>query len=248
MSKFKLAAGVILLITVGILIGSLGTGLLIKQRADKYVPGGSGPPNEAAFVFGRLARRLDLSDSQRQEIRELFDEYNEEMLDIRSEYLPAIKKATEKTFSQLRGKLDSRQLKRLDRLQQRIDHLHKRKQMRRGKAGPMSRGNLDPERLFKMLDERLDLTPAQAEQVRMIFQNVMKKRRALLSRPDESAMAERTMVREEMARLDGEVAERLSEILSEKQMEIYRSFPKMRPRGKHHMMGPPGGEKPPEAF
>jgi len=249
MSKFKLAVGVILLVVVGILIGSLGTGLLIKQRAERYALGGPGPPDQTAFIFGRLAQRLDLSDGQRKEIKQLFDDYGEEMLDIRSQYLPAIEEATEKTFSQLREELDSQQLERLDRLQQRIDHLHKRRHMRRERGGFGPRGDFEPERFFSMLDERLALQPEQAEQVRSLFEETMKMRRGLFARPGDPVVADRDQVRKEMDKLDKQMEERLSEILSEEQMAVYKSLPRMRPHGKHRMKRPPERERnPSQAF
>jgi len=233
MSKLKLAVGVILLILVGALIGSLGTGWLVKQRTERLAVGGPGPPPEgAAYIIERLASRLDLTPDQRAEIKQVFDEYNEEIFDIRSEYLPEIKEATDRSFTMLREKLNDRQKAKLDHLQKSIDRRHKRISFRRG------RHDGRPEQFLALLMERLKLSPEQAERVRQIVREGEEKRSALSGRHRGMFRRDMRQTRDERDRIDAETEEKLSQILSEDQLKTYRDLLPQNPFGRHRRMGP----------
>lgn len=234
MSKLKLAVGVILLILVGALIGSLGTGLLIKQRAERFALGGPGPPEGAGFIIKRLARRLDLTDSQRAEIRQLFDDYNEKVSDIRSQYLPEMKKINDQTFSSLREKLNDEQKEKMDHLQKRVDRMHDRV--------PFRRRSFDRtlEQLVASMKEQLRLSQGQADRIHPIIAQSVEKRKAAFERYKGMDRPERYQMKHEMVRIETQTEEKLARILSEDQLETYRSLSIGERFGKRSRMGPPG--------
>ena len=234
MSKLKLAVGVILLILVGALIGSLGTGLLVKQRAERFALGGPGPPEGAGFIIKRLANRLDLTESQQTDIKALFDDYNERVFDIRSRYLPEIKKINDQTFSLLREELSDEQKGKMDRLQKRVDRMHKRVPFRRG------RDDRTPRQFFTMLRERLKLTQEQADRIHPIIAECAGRKEAMFEKYRGMDQIERFQLRQEMDRVDAQTEEKLAKILSEDQLEAYRNLPTRNRFGKRSGMGPPG--------
>jgi hypothetical protein len=253
MSKLKLSVGVILLVLVGALIGSLGTGLFIKQRSERFALGGPGPPEGAGFIIKRLAPRLDLTDDQRIEIEQLFDDYNEKILDVRSQYLPEIKKINDQIFSSLREKLNEEQIEKMEHLQSRIDRMHKRVPFRRrshGKGPAHFREQPSAKELLDSMGEQLDLTPEQAELISPIIAESIEKKRNLFEGHRGMDRSERPMMREEMDRIDAQTEEDLAQILSEDQLEAYRGLPGREGFDKHGIgregfgrrsrRGPPG--------
>ena len=236
MSKLKLAVGVILLLFVGALIGSLATGMLVKQRVERFAHGGP-PPEGAGRFLERLAERLDLTEDQRSEISELIDDYNDKIFGIRSQYLPEIKEATDETLSLLREKLDDRQKERLDRLKERVDHLHKRREPHR-----RMRSDRMAERFLDRLQQKLELSPEQAEKIRPIIAESMERRRAAMER-FRGAGRDRSQalrLREEIGAIEAQTLEKLAQFLSEEQLEAYRSTPMRDRPGRRQMMAPRG--------
>ena len=234
MSKLKLAVGVVLLILVGALIGSLGTGLFVKQRAERFALGGPGPPEGAGFIIKRLTHRLDLSAIQRSEIKQLIDEYNEKIFDVRSQYLPEIKKINDQVFTSLREKLNDEQKEKMDHLQERVDSMHERVPFRRRSSGKGPGHHPDSIR------EHLRLTQEQADQIRPIIAESTQKKEALFEGRGGTNRPERLQLRQEMDRIDTQTEEKLAQILSEDQLETYRNLPTRNRFGKRSGMGPPG--------
>ena len=105
MNKLKLAVGVTLVFLVGALAGSLGTGVYLKHRMEKFTVGRPGRPPRTAFLMRRLSRELDLTDAQRAEVKEIVEEYQEKIFAVRRKFLPKIKEITDQSFALIRDKL-----------------------------------------------------------------------------------------------------------------------------------------------
>lgn len=251
MNKLKLAAGVILILIVGVLAGSLGTGIYYKKRVQRFESGGPPVSERVRIVLGRFSEDLKLTDEQRTEFEKIIKESQEELMTLGRSILPEIKKINEQTFASINEKLTDEQKKELERLIQRM------KDVRERFPG-------DPSRQRTPLQQpRLKDTPQQAlpqgetgqapqqagpEQVPypwrpepvpawrydMRFIGVLKDRLNLSEEQEAkviSIMEERAKEREkvfekyrmDLAEIEKSIENSLSDILSKEQMEKYRA-------------------------
>lgn len=98
----------------------------------------------------------------------------------------------------------------------------------------------DPEARLERLQERLDLTDAQAEQVAAIFADATEQRQAIWS----EAAERREATRERMEAVHESTRGRLSEVLSEEQMETLDRMRANAKRGRDRPRGRrPGGRR-----
>ena len=126
MNKFKLAAGVILLLIVGVLAGSLGTGIYYKKRVERFESGGPPISERVRIILGRFSDDLKLTDEQRVEFEKILRESQEELMNLGRSILPEIDKINEQTFASIKEKLTDEQKNKLDELIQRIKDVHNR--------------------------------------------------------------------------------------------------------------------------
>lgn len=68
MRKWKLVAGVLLVFSAGLLVGSFGTKFGLRYFLDRFK---YDTQYRVDFVLGRLSRRLDLNESQKKNIRKI---------------------------------------------------------------------------------------------------------------------------------------------------------------------------------
>ena len=265
MNKLKLATGVILLLIVGVLAGSLGTGIYYKKRVERFESGGPPVSERVRIVLGRFSEDLKLTDEQRTECEKIIKESQEELMTLGHSILPEIKKINEETFASINEKLTDEQKKELERLIQRM------KDVRERFTGGLSRQRTPTQQ------PRLKGTPQQAppqgesgqapqqagpekapypwrpESVPwrddMRFIGVLKDRLNLSKEQEakvSSIMEERAKEREkvfekykmDLAEIEKSLENSLSNIFSKEQMEKYRAD-----RGKGSFMMP----RPPEA-
>ena len=64
--KFKLYGGLIALLVSGIIIGSLGTGIYIRNKVTPFYEGG--PAERRGMILDRLMKKLDLTPQQQIEV------------------------------------------------------------------------------------------------------------------------------------------------------------------------------------
>jgi ATP-dependent Lon protease len=122
MNRWKLISGVVLVFVLGVLVGSMGTGLYVKHR---FVPSKRDPKARKAFIMEKLSKELDLTQSQKTRIGKIVSQ----MVDRRREYFvkrrPEIKRIMDHGFSQIRKELNSDQQKKLDALRERFEKRRK---------------------------------------------------------------------------------------------------------------------------
>lgn len=126
MNKFKLAAGVILLLIVGVLAGSLGTGIYYKKRVERFESGGLPVSERVRIVLGRFSDDLELTDEQRVEFEKILRESQENIFAIGRKTFPEIEKVNEQTFASIKEKLTDEQKSKLDELIQRMKDVRNR--------------------------------------------------------------------------------------------------------------------------
>lgn len=115
MKRVKVVIGVILLFAAGALAGSLGTGVYMKNRFEKFVRGG--PPK--GMILEKLSSELDLTESQKKEIEIILDDSQKKLHKIRKKVHPEIEKIIEASHGRIREKLDKDQ-------QTKFDEMHKK--------------------------------------------------------------------------------------------------------------------------
>ena len=94
MNKIKLAVGIILLLLLGAVAGSVGTGIYIRHRIEHIAPA---KPHKAHFLLRKLSRELDLTEVQQVEIGKILEESHTEITALRRKFLPEIKELHEIT-------------------------------------------------------------------------------------------------------------------------------------------------------
>jgi hypothetical protein len=126
MNKLKLAAGVILLLIVGMLAGSLGTGIYYKKRVERFESGGPPVSERVRIILGRFSEDLRLTDEQRTEFEKIIKESQEELMNLGRSIFPEIEKINEKTFASMKEKLTDEQKNELEILIQKMQDVRKR--------------------------------------------------------------------------------------------------------------------------
>ena len=111
MKRWKLIAGIILVFVLGVLSGTLGTGLYMKQ---KMKPIRQDPKARRTAIIEKLTRGLDLKEDQIPKIEKILDEIDQK----RREYRQEIRKMRTESISQMKKELTPEQQKKLDQLHQ----------------------------------------------------------------------------------------------------------------------------------
>jgi len=126
-NKWKLISGLLLVLVLGILVGSISTGLYLKNR---YAPYGRGSKSKEAFIIEKLSRELNLTPSQKTKIvpivKQMIEKRREHFLQIR----PEVKRIMDQGFSQIERELNEDQKKKLAALREKYE---KRRAERRAK-------------------------------------------------------------------------------------------------------------------
>jgi Spy/CpxP family protein refolding chaperone len=139
MNRLKLAAGVILLLIVGVLAGSLGTGIYYKKLVERFESGGPPVSERVGMILGRFSEDLRLTDEQRTEFEKIIRESQEELMTLGHSILPEIEKINEKTFASIKKKLTDKQKNELEELIQRMKDARERFQKSQSQWGPPQR-------------------------------------------------------------------------------------------------------------
>ena len=242
MNKFKLTAGVILLLIVGVLAGSLGTGIYFKKRVERFESGGPLVPERVRIVLGRFSDDLNLTKEQRDEIGKIVRESQEKMLALGRETLPQIEEINKQSLSSIQEKLNSEQKNKLDELYQRMKDFRKKspgqatspqmthepapprggpEQIPRQRTSDVTLPNWTSEstppqkddmRFLDALKDRLNLSQEQEAKVRSIMQESAREREKILEK-----------YRGDLVEIENSIEKSLSNILTKEQMEKYKT-------------------------
>ena len=160
MNRIKLAIGIILLLLLGAIAGSVGTGIYIRHRIEHIGPV---KPPKAHFLLRKLSRELDLTETQQVEIGKILEESHTEITALRRKFLPEIKEITDQSFVLIKEKLKEEQKQKLDKLHGKLKRWRKRGHL---PPPPLEKS---PERIFSDLNKRLKLSEKQEIDVRPII-------------------------------------------------------------------------------
>jgi hypothetical protein len=216
MNRWKVIAGILLIFILGAFCGVIGSGVLLKHRIKRFMdPAGPPPPIR---VLQRQLDAFELSEDQRVRVDALVDAMHREFTDFFRKTQPQFKAVFDRHVSQIRAVLDPVQQKQLDEAVNRIET--RMKQPPFGRKGP--RPGPDPERLFRRLQQQLNLSDDQLAQIRPILDEEMEKRHGMLS--DAEGSHDRRARREQMMQLHQATEKRLQAILTPEQLEAFRTL------------------------
>jgi hypothetical protein len=122
MRKWKLVAGVVLVFVLGVVAGSLGTGLYHNYVFSRHK---ADPSARKAFILERFSRDLDLTEAQRKEFKSIIDGMEDRREELfrhsRSEFV----KMVDQGFMQMKKVLNPDQRKKLDELMEKFERHRK---------------------------------------------------------------------------------------------------------------------------
>ena len=117
-NKVKVIAGVLLVFFLGILIGSLGTGICIRHRVEKFAKGG--PPEKRALSMRKLTSRLKLTPQQQTEIEKIVDSAFTQLHELRQKHRPEVEAIIDGHVAQIKEKLNEAQKQKMDQIHEKL--------------------------------------------------------------------------------------------------------------------------------
>jgi hypothetical protein len=117
-NKIKIIAGICIVFLLGVLVGSVGTGLYAAHKISKFAKGEV--PVRRAMVMKKLSAKLDLTPQQRPEVEKIVDQAMTELREFRQKHRPEAEKIFDHHFALIREKLDEEQKQKLDRLREKF--------------------------------------------------------------------------------------------------------------------------------
>ena len=217
MNRIKLAIGIILLLLLGAVAGSVGTGIYIRHRIEHIAPA---KPSKAHFLLRKLSRELDLTEAQQVEIGKILEESHTEITALRRKFLPEIKEITDQSFALIKEKLNEEQKQKLDKLHGKLKRWRKRGHF---PPPPIKKSS---EQVFADINKRLKLSEKQKAEVHPIIVEGIEAQHELLEKYKERFRLERDSLRNELKEHQESMSIRLDTILTEEQMKAFRNLQK----------------------
>ena len=218
MNKLKLAVGVIFILLVGVLTGSLGTGLYLKHRIERFAGGGPPPHLRKTLLMKRLSNELDLTGEQRIEIEKIVKESENKIFAIRRKYLPEIREISDKSFALMKEKLNLDQKEKLERLNEKLKGRHAKAFIQSIQIEETS------DQILSKMKERLDLTEEQERNAHPIIAESIRERRKIVEKYNQQDRPDIFSLRREMRELQESVETRLAKIFTDEQLKEYRDM------------------------
>jgi hypothetical protein len=224
MNKLKLSVGILLIFCVGAFAGVLGTGAYFTHRFEHFTRGGHRPPL-ARLLMERLTYKLDLTEAQQADLREITEQTRLKLHDLRAKYEPEMEAVLESSLQSVKEKLNDDQRKKIDEMYTKLKaRWHERETSREMAA----RGT--PGESFDRLKTDLGLTEVQQTKVPQIIEDGIKERHEIIRKyRDQGRLLERSL-RRDMREHRESVERRLAAVLTKDQMEKYLQFEKQQPR------------------
>ncbi|MGB7064451.1 MAG: hypothetical protein WBF55_04815 [Syntrophobacteria bacterium] len=118
MKRWKLISGLLLVFVLGVLAGSLGTGVYLKDRFEHIR---KDPKARQAFIMRKLSKELELTPDQKIKVEKIVEQMGEKRREFFLKNRPEIKKIMDEGFAQIRKELNSDQQKKLDVLREEFE-------------------------------------------------------------------------------------------------------------------------------
>jgi hypothetical protein len=112
--KFKIFAGILLVFLLGAATGSLVTNIYFKKEFRSWKKGKF--LGKRGFLIEELSQKLDLSDTQKQEIEKIMEESFEKIFQLKRKHRPEIKEIFKERNVLIKEKLNEEQKEKFDEL------------------------------------------------------------------------------------------------------------------------------------
>lgn len=112
--KIKITAGLTAVFLLGILTGSLGTGIYVKHRIARFIKGDLS--ERRAAVMRKLKNRLELTHSQQSEIAQIVDKSLAELHIFRLKHRAEAEAIIDQAAEKIKEKLNEEQRQKMDEL------------------------------------------------------------------------------------------------------------------------------------
>ncbi len=112
--KIKIIAGVTAVFFLGVLAGSLGTGIYVKHRIGRFIKGDL--PERHAAIMKKLTARLELTDSQQAEIGKIVEDSLTELYAFRQKHSAESEAIIDRAVEKIKEKLNEDQRQKMDEL------------------------------------------------------------------------------------------------------------------------------------
>ena len=122
MKRWKLISGLLLVFVLGILAGSFGTRIYLKDRFEHLR---KDPKARQAFIMRKLSKELELTPDQKIKVEKIVEQMGEKRREFFLKNRPEIKKIMDEGFAQIRKELNSDQQKKLDVLREEFEKRRK---------------------------------------------------------------------------------------------------------------------------
>lgn len=122
MNRWKLISGLLLVFVLGVLAGSFGTGVYLKDRFEHIR---KDPKVRQDFIMRKLSKKLSLTPDQEIKIGKIVEQIGERRREYYRKNRPEIKRIMDEGFSQIRKELNSDQQEKLEVLREKFEKRRK---------------------------------------------------------------------------------------------------------------------------
>lgn len=110
--KIKVVAGVLVVFLCGLLLGALGTSLVVARQIKKFAEGGASA--RRTWIMRRLNRQLHLTETQRQAVQQIVDRTEEEISNLLRRAMSEFAEILRRQNAEIRPLLTPEQQQKLD--------------------------------------------------------------------------------------------------------------------------------------
>lgn len=122
MKRWKLISGLLLVFVLGVLAGSFGTRIYLKDRFEHLR---KDPKARQDFIMRKLSKELELTPDQKIKVEKIVEQMGAKRREFFLKNRPEIKKIMDEGFAQIRKELNSDQQKKLDVLREEFEKRRK---------------------------------------------------------------------------------------------------------------------------
>jgi Spy/CpxP family protein refolding chaperone len=122
MKRWKLVSGLLLVFVLGILAGSFGTRIYLKDRFEHLR---KDPKARQAFIMRKLSKELELTQDQKTKIEKIVEQVGAKRREFFLKNRPEIKRIMDEGFLQIKKELNNDQQKKLDALRKEFEKRRK---------------------------------------------------------------------------------------------------------------------------
>lgn len=117
-TKLKIVLGVMTIFLLGLVIGSLGSGIYLKRRVEQFTK--RAPKERKSLMMAQLSRELDLNEAQKPQVRKIIDASESEIRQFIQQSRIAFDALIERRNVELKAILTDKQYRRLQVMEKRM--------------------------------------------------------------------------------------------------------------------------------